>query len=43
MEAQKTRLILDLNSAIQRRLKAMAVLKGVSLQEYCQAAPLTRN
>lgn len=38
MEAQKTRLILDLDPAIQRRLKAMAVLKGVSLQEYCQAA-----
>ena len=38
MEAQKVRLTLDLDPAFQHRLKAIAALKGVSLQEYCQAA-----
>lgn len=38
MEAQKVRLTLDLDPAFQHRLKAIAALKGVSLQGYCQAA-----
>lgn len=38
MEAQKIRLTLDLDSAFQHRLKAIAALRGVSLQQYCQTA-----
>ena len=38
MEDKKTSLILDLEPALQRRLEAIAALKGVSLQRYCQAA-----
>lgn len=38
MEAQKVRLTLDLDPAFQRRLKAIAALRGVSLQRYCQTA-----
>ncbi len=38
MEAQKVRLTLDLNPTFQRRLKAIAALRGVSLQRYCQTA-----
>lgn len=38
MEAQKVRLTLDLDPALQRRLKAIAALRGVSLQRYCQTA-----
>lgn len=37
MEAQKVRVTLDLGPAFQHRLKAIAALKGVSLQGYCQA------
>ena len=38
MEAKKKRLTLDLDPAFQRRLKATAVLKGVSMRGYCLAA-----
>ena len=38
MEDKKTSLILDLEPAFQRRLEAVAVLKGVSLRRYCRAA-----
>lgn len=46
MEAKKKRLTLDLDPAFQRRLKAVAALKGVSMRGYCQAAidrELTRD
>ena len=46
MEAKKKRLTLDLAPAFQRRLKAIAALKGVSMRRYCQAAidkELTRD
>ena len=35
---EKKRLTLDLDAPLQRRLKAVAALKGVSMREYCQAA-----
>lgn len=38
MQAKKKRLILDLEPAFQRRLKAIAALKGVSMSRYCQTA-----
>ncbi len=38
MKAQKKRLTLDLDAPVQRRLKAVAALKGVSMRLYCQAA-----
>ena len=38
MEAKKKRLTLDLDPTFQRRLKAIAALKGVSMRGYCQAA-----
>ena len=38
METKKKRLTLDLDPALQRRLKAVAALKGVSMRQYCQAA-----
>ncbi len=38
MTATKKRLTLDLDTPIQRRLKAVAALKGVSMRRYCQAA-----
>lgn len=38
MELKKKRLTLDLDSTFQRRLKAIAALKGVSMRGYCQAA-----
>ena len=46
MEAKKKRLTLDPDPTFQRRLKAIAVLKGVSMYGYCQAAisrELTRD
>ena len=46
MEAKKKRLTLDLDPTFQRRLKAIAALKGVSMRGYCQAAidrELTRD
>lgn len=36
--AAKKRLTLDLDPAFQRRLKATAALKGVSMRGYCLAA-----
>ena len=36
--AEKKRLTLDLDAPLQRRLKAVAALKGVSMREYCQTA-----
>ena len=36
--AKKKRLTLDLDPPFQRRLKAVAALKGVSMRQYCQAA-----
>ena len=38
METKKKRLTLDLDPTFQRRLKAIAALKGVSMRGYCQAA-----
>ena len=38
MEPKKKRLTLDLDHPVQRRLKVIAALKGVSMREYCQAA-----
>ena len=38
MEAKKKRLTLDLDPALQRRLKAVAALKGISMRQYCQTA-----
>ena len=35
MEVKKKRLTLDLAPAFQRRLKATAALKGVSMRGYC--------
>ena len=38
MEEKKKRLTLDLDAPLQRRLKAVAALKGVSMRQYCQSA-----
>ena len=38
MEPKRKRLTLDLDPTFQRRLKAIAALKGVSMRGYCQAA-----
>ena len=38
MKAEKKRLTLDLDAPVQRRLKAVAALKGVSMRSYCQSA-----
>ena len=38
MTVEKKRLTLDLDAPIQRRLKAVAALKGVSMRLYCQKA-----
>ncbi len=38
MQAKKKRLTLDLDPPVQRRLKAVAALKGISMRRYCQAA-----
>ena len=38
MNAKKKRLTLDLDPTFQRRLKAIAALKGVSMRWYCQDA-----
>ena len=38
MEPKRKRLTLDLDPNFQRRLKAIAALKGVSMRWYCQAA-----
>ena len=36
--AKKKRLTLDLDPPFQRRLKAVAALKGVSMRQYCEVA-----
>ena len=38
MAAERKRLTLDLDPTLQRRLKAIAALRGVSMRAYCQAA-----
>ena len=46
METKKKRVTLDLDPAFQRRLKAIAALKGGSMRGYCEAAidrELTRD
>ncbi len=42
METKRKRLTLDLDPILQRRLKAIAALKGVSMRRYCQDA-ITRE
>lgn len=38
MEAARKRLTLDVDASIQRRLKVVAALKGVTMRQYCQTA-----
>ena len=38
MEIKRKRLTLDLDPTFQRRLEAIAALKGVSMRRYCQDA-----
>ena len=38
MQTRKKRLTLDIDPPVQRRLKAVAALKGVSMRRYCLAA-----
>ena len=38
MDTKRKRLTLDLAPTFQRRLKAIAALKGVSMRRYCQDA-----
>ena len=38
MQAKKKRLTLDMDPAFQRRLKATAALRGVSMRQYCLTA-----
>ena len=38
MQAKKKRLTLDMDPAFQRRLKATAALKGISMRQYCLTA-----
>ena len=38
MADNKKHLTLDLDAPLQRRLKAVAALKGVSMRQYCQTA-----
>ena len=38
MSTAKKRLTLDLDAPLQRRLKSVAALKGVSMRHYCQTA-----
>ena len=38
MTVEKKRLTLDLDAPVQRRLKEVAALKGVSMRLYCQKA-----
>lgn len=38
MQAKKKRLTLDMDPAFQRRLKATAALKGISMRRYCLTA-----
>ena len=38
MDPRKKRLTLDLDPPMQRRLKSVAALKGISMRQYCQTA-----
>ena len=38
METRKKRLTLDLDPMVQRRLKAVAAIKGISMRQYCLTA-----
>ena len=38
MEAKKKPLTLDLDPPVQRRLKAVAAIKGISMRQYCLTA-----
>ena len=38
MEAKKKCLTLDMHPPVQRRLKVIAALKGISMRQYCQTA-----
>ena len=38
MEVKRKRLTLDMDPPMQRRLKAVAALKGVSMRRYCLTA-----
>ena len=38
MVVGKKRLTLDVDASLQRRLKVVAALKGVSMRQYCEAA-----
>ena len=38
MEPKKKRLTLNLDPPVQRRLKAVAAIKGISMRRYCIAA-----
>ncbi|MDE2823346.1 MAG: hypothetical protein OXK79_07555 [Chloroflexota bacterium] len=38
MEVERKRLTLDVDASIQRRLKVVAALKGVTMRQYCQMA-----
>jgi hypothetical protein len=38
VDTKKKRLTLDLDPPLQRHLKAVAALKGISMRQYCQTA-----
>ena len=38
MQAKKKRLTIDLDPPVQRRLKAIAAVKGISMRQYCLTA-----
>jgi len=38
MDVGKKRLTLDLESGLQRRVKVIAALRGISMRQYCQSA-----
>ena len=42
MEANSKRLTLDLDPLVQRRLKTIAAIKGISMRQYCLTA-ITRE
>ena len=42
MVAKKKRLALDLDPPVQRRLKTVAAIKGISMRQYCLTA-ITRE
>lgn len=38
MDTKRKRLTLDMDESMQRRLKAVAALKGISMRQYCLTA-----